>query len=225
MSDLSIKIDAAEFERRMMTCAKQIPYAMAASINLVLFEARPVIQAELPKHFTIRTPYTQKGVHISTATKRNLTGAVGFLSSRWWMPSQVEGGSARKKPGDKPIWQPLATGPRSPRPDWNKAIPAARRPNVAGAKTPGGASKGRETKVKTVNAVGYFKVITGAKIWPGIYYRPSDLSRKIKAAYWLEPHENIKARYDLSASVNRVVAQHWAAAMEKGIKRALETAR
>lgn len=224
MLDLDVKIDTREIEAALSRWPKQIPYAIKAGIDSCLFVARKRISSDLPRYFHIRTPFVQRGLNVTQATKTNLTGTVGFLDSRWFMPSQITGESGRKKPGDKPIWMPLARGPRSPRPDIRKAIIPSRRPNVAGAKTLGGASIGRELKVKRVNEPGYFKVLSG-KIYPGIYYRPSDLSRKIVPAYWLQPHMDIKPRYPMLARVESVVKLEWPRASIAALQRTLFTMR
>jgi len=219
------RIDTSEARRLLASFPRQVPYALKLALDHCLFAARASIEQRLPRIFTLRTPWTARGLHVTRPTKSNLTGTVGFLSSRWYMESQVAGDPNRTKPGDKPIWQPLQGGPRSPRPVYERPILASRRPNVANAKTEGGASIGKELKVKAVNEPGYFSVLSGAKIWPGIYYRPSDLSRKIVAAYWLEPKMNVRPRYRIERAVGMVVEREWPEAVIKAVDHALRTAR
>jgi hypothetical protein len=223
---LRVKVDMKVFERGLRGLEKQIPYAVSAAINLSLFAARPKVIAGLRDHFAIRTPFVPRGVHVNTSTKHTLTGDIGFLPSRWFMESQVMGDPARKKPGGKPIWQPLETGPRSPRPRHDRPILAKRRPNVASAK-----DTGKKTKHGIVNRVGYFRVLKsgtrpGARqIWPGIYYRPNRKERRIVAAYWLEPFTKIEPRYPLGPIVEDIVARVLPDMAVKAMERAIKTAK
>ena len=219
----SLIIRRDTFTAAMVGFEKQIPYAMATVINLGLFAARTKMTQELPSVFTVRTPWSIRGLHVEKAKKSDITGRVGFLESRWYMESQVEGDSARAKPGDKPIWQPVATGIRSPRPTFTKPILPSRRPHVAGAAAPGGSSKGKEHKVKATNEAGYFKILTSSTLFPGIYYRPSDLSRKIVAAYWQRKTQPIARRYNMMRTVNRLFSADFPAWATKAIDRALKT--
>ena len=219
-TDFKTAVDSSEIRRMLGIFQDQYPFAMSQAIDLCLYASKKVVKADLSQHFMIRTPFVPRSLTVDRPNKTHLQGWIGWLPRAWFMESQVIGQKDRTKPGNKPIWAPLSTGPLAPRPNIAEAILKDRRPNAV-------RRRGTKTRGK---GIGYFKVIEGAIAWPGIYYRdPNETDPKKKsklhAAYWLEESTTVDARYPLDERVSAAVAAAWPAAAKKAVERALKSRR
>lgn len=228
---LSVEVDDKAFLAAMKGLESEIPRAMAGAINSALFAARKEVDYQWPQYFATRTPWAKKGLHVNMATRSTLAGDVGFLESRWFMASQVEGDPARKKPGNKPIWQPVMGGPRSPRPDPAKRIIPARRPNVAKdpvrLKTP--TKSGNKRRYRGKSPYLYMDKANFPKLKvSGIYYRTrvgdKTQRRRLYAAYWKQDSMSVKPRLPLKKIVGDIVSRDWPVFVSHSIKHAIAKA-
>jgi hypothetical protein len=217
-------VDAREVWSRLGLNQDQVPYAMSLAVNSCAFAARKSLHARLPEIFHIRTKFVPSGLHVNTSTKTSLQAALGFLDSRWFMVSQTTGEQNREKPGGKPIWQPLQTGSRSPRPSISERIIPSRRPHTAvdPVKLAQPTEAGNKRRSRGRNEAGYIKLTGPNMKWPGIYYREEGDKRKLIAAYWLQESQDIKPRLDLQGEVDKSLAENWPKAAVDAVERALK---
>jgi hypothetical protein len=222
-------VDARKVWEALGTHQDQVPYAMSIAINSCTFATRKRVYNDvLPKTFKLRTKFVQSGLHVEKATKTSLQSQLGFINSgkasRWFMESQVLGQAGRTKPGNKPIWQPIDSGERSPRPVPTQRIIPSRRPHVAfdpvKAATPTAA--GNKRRFRGRNEPKYIKLTGPNMKWPGIYYRESGEDRKLTPAYWLEKSMDIEPRLDLEGEVARSIGSLWPKAAKDAVERALK---
>lgn len=104
---ISIRVDLDLGPWRAFTdalVAREIPFAIAVALTRTARDARQRLVAELPQHFQIRTPYTEKRLRFKAATKRDLVAEVGHLAD--YMRLQAEGG--RKLPRKRAVGVPTA---------------------------------------------------------------------------------------------------------------------
>lgn len=228
---LSIEVDDKAFWAGMKGLESEIPKALAGAVNKALFASRKEISGQWKDYLAERTPWAKRGLHVDTAKRSKLEGSVGFLDSRWFMRSQVEGESGRRKPGNKPIWQPVMGGPRSPRTDPAKPILPSRRPNVAKnpvrLKTPTKAGNKRRYRGKSPYMYMDKKDFPRLKV-SGIYYRTrignKAQRRRLYAAYWKQDSQNVAPRLPLQKIVNDVMARDWNNFVNHAIKNAIARA-
>lgn len=83
---------------------RQIPFATSLAINLTLNDARAALIDQLPKRFTIRNKFLEKGIRVRPSSKRHLEGRVFTLDEI--LRLQIEGG-AKPRTGHA---TPLARG-------------------------------------------------------------------------------------------------------------------
>lgn len=73
---------------------KQVPFALANTINDLLFEGRKEETQAMTKHLHKPSPFTKKGLQVQKANKRELVGVMLIPENRWkYMKWQVEGGT------------------------------------------------------------------------------------------------------------------------------------
>ncbi len=75
----------------------QIPFATAMALNETAFDGMRMEKAELDSKLDLKNTWTQRGIRVEKANKRDLTATVGQL--RWYVESLVEGGQRRAKLG------------------------------------------------------------------------------------------------------------------------------
>lgn len=73
---------------------QQVPFALANTINDLLFEGRKAETSAMQRHLHKPTPFTKRGLRVDKANKRNLRGVLEIPDNRWkYMQYQVEGGT------------------------------------------------------------------------------------------------------------------------------------
>lgn len=119
---IAVKVDMRRIDKVLGTVKSQAPFVVALLATYSVQDAAPVVQRKLPEQFTIRRPWTQKGIRWQKATKRNPTAIVG--SRDYYMALQETGG-LRKPRDSKRLAVPVAI-----RKDPSKNITKARRPKA-----------------------------------------------------------------------------------------------
>ncbi len=175
--------------------SREIPFAVAVALTRTARDARQTLAAELPDHFQIRTPYTEKRLRFKMATKRDWSAEVGHLSD--YMALQAEGG--RKAPRKRAI-----------------GIPTKR----LRLRSPDGATRRSLWPSKLVKE-GAFTLPTRSGSL-ALYRRRRDGS--LERLYVLARSVDVPARWPFYETVQRVARERWPTnfneAMRSGIARA-----
>lgn len=103
--------------------ARQVPYALALALSRTARDAQDEVRADLPHRFTIRTPYTVRGIRASGASKADLNAVV---SAPDYMALQETGGTrtpARSRYLAIPSAQVI---------DRSRLVPRGMRPGASG---------------------------------------------------------------------------------------------
>lgn len=79
---------------------KQIPFATVLAIKFTLEDAQQELRAQLPRRFTIRNTFLEKGIRIKFANKKNLAGRVFTVDEilRRQITGAQKGGKGRPVP-------------------------------------------------------------------------------------------------------------------------------
>ena len=79
---------------------KQIPFATVLVIKFTLEDAQQELRAQLPRRFTIRNTFLEKGIRIKFANKKNLAGRVFTVDEilRRQITGAKKGGKGRPVP-------------------------------------------------------------------------------------------------------------------------------
>ncbi len=73
---------------------KQLPFAIAQSLNSIAFEARKDVRADMPKHIDRPTTFTLNAAQVKKARKTNLESVVFIEAKRWaYLQYQIDGGT------------------------------------------------------------------------------------------------------------------------------------
>jgi len=92
-----VNFDAGLFKRDVLRFAKkQVPYAIATALNATILDTKEQLIEDLPKTFTIRSDWTEKGIRVRLAKKTKLGASVGTVDE--YMRRQAVGDT--KKPKD-----------------------------------------------------------------------------------------------------------------------------
>jgi len=96
---LHMSVDTRAIERRLNSVAKsQLPFAVALAINEVAGQIAKDEQSGLDRDLDRPAPYTKRGLFVARASKRKLTGVVGFKNVQAeYLALQAEGGTRRAK--------------------------------------------------------------------------------------------------------------------------------
>ncbi len=94
---LQMSVDTRAIERRLNSVAgSQLPFAVALGINDVAGQIKDAEAKGLERDLDRPTPFTKRGMFVSRATKRKLTGVVGFKPVQAeYLAKQVTGGRRR----------------------------------------------------------------------------------------------------------------------------------
>lgn len=98
---------------------RQLPFAIARGLTMTAKDAQGVVQAALPKQYTLRNSWVKSGIRITSATKMSPEAAVGSLEP--FMERQETGGRKLAKSGHR-----VAVPPRKP----SRIIPRGQRPQA-----------------------------------------------------------------------------------------------
>ncbi len=96
---LQMSVDTRAIERRLNKVAgSQLPFAVALGINDVAGQIKDAEASGLERDLDRPTPFTKRGMFVSRATKRKLTGVVGFKRVQAeYLAMQATGGKRRAK--------------------------------------------------------------------------------------------------------------------------------
>jgi hypothetical protein len=96
---LQMSVDTRAIERELNSLAtSQLPFAVALGINEVAGQIATAEKSALSGDFDRPTPFTQRGLFVSRATKRRLTGVVGFKRIQAeYLERQASGGTRKAK--------------------------------------------------------------------------------------------------------------------------------
>lgn len=175
--------------------AREIPFAIAVALTRTARDARQRLVAELPQHFQIRTPYTEKRLRFKAATKRDLVAEVGHFAD--YMRLQAEGG--RKLPRKRAVGVPTAK---------------LRQQSPSGTTT-------RNLWPSRLTRQGAFTLPTRSGAM-ALYRRLQDGS--LERLYVLAQAVDVQARWPFEETVEDVVRERWPInfneAMRHGVSRA-----
>jgi len=96
---LEMSVDTRAIERRLNSlAASQLPFAVALGINDVAGQIREAEQSSLARDLDRPAPFTKRGMFVARASKRKLTGVVGFKRIQaGYLEMQATGGKRRAK--------------------------------------------------------------------------------------------------------------------------------
>lgn len=196
--DFRLEFDAGALQRFFRDIERQIPFAMSLALNQTAADVQERLRAELDRHFTIRSPWTAKGIQVQRSTKRDLRAVIGSRDE--YMARQALGG-VKTAQGGKLVGIPVGVRKRrsdkTPRSKWPGAM--AKRKNVYIAETSGGPAMFR-------------KVGRGNKA-------------RTELLYLLRPEVKVEPEWPFLDTVEQVVEEKWASNAEKALARALKTAK
>jgi len=205
---VTIRLDTRDIERRLGAAARQIPFTISLAVNTVAKDAVVTVRKSLPQVFTVRSPWTAKGIQSRAATKKELVGYVGSVDP--YIERQVEGGEKTGKDGG-PVAVPVV-GPGRARPKLTSKTPRSKWPRAMASK-PGyffGMPLFRQQSRRVV----------------GVWKRMGPGGRTgLRLAWRMTKKVDVKARLPLLRYVSETVRARWPIAGEQAVKRALESAR
>jgi hypothetical protein len=185
---------------------KQIPFATVLAIKFTLEDAQQELRAQLPKRFTIRNTFLEKGIRIKFANKKNLAGRVFTVDEI--LQRQITGG---KKGGQgRPVPLPRAikgSGQGSSHAPAVKVFRAGKRPRALKAK-----KKVFEAPIRGGNR-GIFKRVGKARYPIEFLWRLHWKSTKIDSSF------------DFEDIATRVFRKRWTKNFGKALGRALASSR
>jgi hypothetical protein len=96
---LQMSVDTRAIERRLNGIAKsQLPFAVALGINDVAGQIKDAEASGLERDLDRPAPFTKRGLFVARASKRKLTGVVGFKPTQAdYLALQATGGRRRAK--------------------------------------------------------------------------------------------------------------------------------
>jgi len=92
MLDLRLDLGIDDILKRLDDLERRhVPFALAQALNATAFAAQREVRAQMPDRFTLRRPWTPRGVRVGKASKRDLTARV--FTADWYMETQETGGT------------------------------------------------------------------------------------------------------------------------------------
>lgn len=83
MSEVSVTLEIRPWQRAMNSLGKdQLPFAVASTLSKVAVDAQHAVRRELPKRFTLRSNWTQRGILTTPAKKRDWPRITAVVGSR-----------------------------------------------------------------------------------------------------------------------------------------------
>ncbi|GEM_PF-3526118 len=89
MISIVIELDRRQKEK-LRELGRQAPYALSRALNRTAQESQVRVKGDLGEKFTIRGPWTAKGIRMKPSNKRHLTAQVGSIDR--YMELQETGG-------------------------------------------------------------------------------------------------------------------------------------
>ena len=135
---INIQIDTRTVERSLNDLGrKQLPFATSLAINDVLTDVKVAEPAAIEKEIDRPTPFTKRGVFVKRATKRALSGIVGYKDIQAAYLSRLATGGKRSAKGRAivvPVGQRVNKYGNMPRGALKRALA---KPNVFSGKVNG----------------------------------------------------------------------------------------
>ena len=214
---MTIEIEGLpELMRKFKTVPNQINYASMLTLNDLAFDARESLNKEIEHKMKVRKN-TAKAFVVDKATKSELTATVRMKSDWHWLALKHHyfGGEAEQIAFERAM---IARGYMT---DSNSAIPIkkmgkakyrtvlnATRPALRGSKYFVVKTRGRSNKTK--------------HLAPGVYER---MRRKVKPIVLFTREAKYRKRFDMYATVEKVVDRRAADYFWKNFAKAMRTAR
>lgn len=180
---------------------RQIPFATAVALTRTAKDVQARLIADLPADFTVRSPWTAKGIRVKSANKRNLEAQVGSRDE--YMARQATGGV------------------KEPRSGQTVAVPITGRGRArATVKSP---TRRGKWPARLLQKPRYFIQKINGKL--GLWRRPSKGKRAIQLVYSLVDEVRIPKRWPLQRTAQAVVRKQWDRRAQEALTQALLTAR
>ncbi len=217
MIDIKVELDVSGPLAQLAALKNQIPFAIASALTKTAQDVQAEVRRQMPRRFTVRTPWIAKGVRVKPSTKANLTAIVHDVDP--FMNVQESGGekkSIRRRVFD---YGPYLAVPldarRNPRDvvrkeDWPANLI---KPFILTA------ADGR--KYLAVHALA--KKLRGQRGKLGIGKQVGGTG--VRLMYRLVEQADIKPRFGFTETARRVIAQKFAPNLEAAMQRAIATAR
>lgn len=181
---ISISVDTTKAIKGLSQLAKdQLPFANARALTWTASDAQKAIRRELPRRFIIRNNYVSKGIRIEKATKANQAAKVGSVDE--FMERQDKGGTKRPK-------------------GRHVAIPVKIKRNKRDIVTK--SNRPRRILDKSGPRQPFIATVKGRL---GIYQRVTKARTPIQLLYALRPTTQVKARFELERTVQKVVDERF----------------
>lgn len=205
--DVSIQVDTQQIVSALTEKARQIPFAVAASLTATAKGASGDVKAKLPQSFTLRGNWVPGGIRFKPATKASLTAVVGSRSDH--MRVQAEGGAL---PGKAAIPTDLmrAGGKKLGRAQWPAALWRRRKSLQILAIR----KRGEPDRPMTT---------VGGKV--GLWQRVGRGRFPVRALYWLSRTQTLEQRWEFAEQVSDYVRARWAEFAADRLKKVLATSR
>lgn len=142
---------------------KQLPYAQSLAINSMVFDSMSFLRTEVEKQLNTTRTFLKSSIQVEKATKKKLSGEVGFLDRVKFAETLIDGGT------------------RTPNSSKYLAIPIGAKRNKKG-----GITKGQRPAAILKNKAYFFKEVKGTKF---IFKR---VGKRIKAMYVLKKRASYK---------------------------------
>lgn len=189
--------------------SKQVPFVMSLAVNETAKDAQKTLREQLPKHFTVRSPRTRKGIRFERSHKKRwpkIEASVGSLDE--YMGRQAKGGTKRAKSDRMAVPSRKIRGPGGKR----KTTPA-KWPNALIAKD----------KRKKVPKLSIRPGSAGSLL---LYKRAGGKrNQRFELLYVLVKKAKVPRRWPLEKTVEDVVAKRWSGNVLAAARRAMRTAR
>jgi hypothetical protein len=197
-----VDFDAIEFRRSVGRFARnQVPFAIAQALTWTVQDTRDRLVKDLPRTFTIRSKWTERGLRISPAKKTDLRAVVGSRDE--YMAEQAVGAVKEGKGASVPVRARPRKTSRTTRGKWPGAMLAK------------GAFKRKGARGATL----VFKPLKGRK-------RKRGRARgRLKLMWVLARRVRVTARWDLEGTLRATAKRRWVRNMAYSWKRALATKR
>jgi hypothetical protein len=212
---VDVTFDLAQFSRELLRFTRdQVPFATSLALNATIFDARDQLVEDLPKTFTIRSNWTEKGMKVEKATKKFLIAVVG--STRDYMALQATGGT--KQANTKKLGLPVKA-----RPTQESRITPSKFPGRIIAK--GGFVNRNAPGLADKRPAAVFAAVK-KRPSRGEGKRKRKSSRpKLRLMYYLVDSVDVPQRWDLEKTLNEVAAREWVPNMRRAWRRALRSRR
>lgn len=197
MSQFNFTIDTTRFDSWLSTRIKrQLPFALAKGLTKTAQLAQDDVRKALPSYLTIRNTWTEKGIRIKPATKRDLTAHIYSIDKN--IKLQVTGGTKRPEQGKSIGIAASSKGRIEARTKgtFTGKIRKALKPRTI---LDDEKLYFRSNKIKGLDAIWKRTGRKDSKGWP---------RGKLKLTYVLRPSVRIKKRFPFADIVERTATHH-----------------